>query len=62
MAAELTALQILFFACYSLAHYYKWECTFDNNGCANYFFMEGKMLKKSADFDMSGPETHLLIH
>ena len=25
-------------------------------------FMEGKMLKKSADFDMSGPETHLLIH
>ena len=20
------------------------------------------MLKKSADFDMSGPETHLLIH
>ena len=24
----------------------KWACTFDNNGCANYFFMEGKMLKK----------------
>ena len=46
VAAELTALQPLFFACYSLAHYSKWACTFDNNGCANYFIMEGKMLKK----------------
>ena len=62
VVAEVTALQPLFFACYSLAHYSKLACTFDNNGCANYFFMEGKMLKKSADFDMSGPETNLLIH
>ena len=44
VAAEITALQSLFFACYSLAHSSKWACTFDNNGCAHSFFMEGKML------------------
>ena len=36
IVAELSALKLLCLAGYSLTHYSKWVCTFDNNGCANY--------------------------
>ena len=50
VVAKLTGLQSSFLASYSRTQNSKWACTFDNNGCANYLFMEGKMLKKKCRF------------
>ena len=58
--STIVGLQPLFLACCSLTLYSKRVglCTFNNNGCVNYFLWTVKCFFKCADFDVSEPDIH----